>query len=792
MAQDLENRHGTARVVAASPEIRRLRILLVVVFLALLAPISLLINHIYQRLEREQQLQLQSDAEGVITLVNQRMQELLEPEERRGFGEYSFFNLEENTLLNRSSITTSPLSQLPAPSGIPGLVGFFQIDPRGDFSSPVLPQLPDQLLASSTTYGLSPSELERRISLRDSLEATLLAGEADLGRFRGEVSSPGMSKAAPGLTEKRSAASKLISSLEDQERLSRRGDPAKASPPPSLEKKQLGESASGSSLANRANKDFYNESPLDGFEKAKSDGLDRLGGYDTDTAGGSGAADELRSGYRERRKERVLLPSQTSEAEVQQVISNLGSTTGGAGATPLEDQKRENTTIGNLTDRLAGPTSGDTALESGAVILEENLPTGSGSAVEGSTKRRGATPIIESFESELDPFRSAILKSGPKSGQLLFYRKVWRERQRYIQGFVVEPTQFFSKVAELVLTGGGAGQFRQIKVTSGSVVLFSTVFESSSSYPLRLTERKESATSHRGRLASPLAEFEIELARNNAPRTAGALLVDVLSGVILLVLSAGFIGIYRLARDQIILAQKRSDFVSAVSHELKTPLTSIRMYGEMLRSGWVEDEAKRRSYYDFIFFESERLSRLINNVLQLSRLAKSDATLELRAVSPQQVMDTVKSKVASLAATSGFAFEYIEPNKSNDIAGANPAKIEVELDQDAMIQIFINLVDNAIKFAAKSEPKLVQLGYRVQGSGVSFFVRDFGPGVPDDEMRKIFDLFYRVESELTRSTSGTGIGLALVKELATKMNGRVELKNCNPGAKFAVSFGASS
>ena len=102
----------------------------------------------------------------------------------------------------------------------------------------------------------------------------------------------------------------------------------------------------------------------------------------------------------------------------------------------------------------------------------------------------------------------------------------------------------------------------------------------------------------------------------------------------MLVLLVGHYGLYRLGLQQIDLAVQRSDFVSAVSHELKTPLTAIRMYGEMLRAGWVQDEARRQTYYDFIFFESERLSRLIANVLQLARLTNHDAPLDLKEYHP--------------------------------------------------------------------------------------------------------------------------------------------------------------
>ena len=102
---------------------------------------------------------------------------------------------------------------------------------------------------------------------------------------------------------------------------------------------------------------------------------------------------------------------------------------------------------------------------------------------------------------------------------------------------------------------------------------------------------------------------------------------------------------------------------------------------------------------------------------------------------------------------------------------------------------FINLVDNAIKFSASAEKKLIELACREQQDGtVLFTVRDYGPGIPAGQLKKIFTLFYRSESELTRETVGTGIGLALVHQLVAAMNGKVDVRNRGTGAEFRVSF----
>jgi signal transduction histidine kinase len=115
------------------------------------------------------------------------------------------------------------------------------------------------------------------------------------------------------------------------------------------------------------------------------------------------------------------------------------------------------------------------------------------------------------------------------------------------------------------------------------------------------------------------------------------------------------------------------------------------------------------------------------------------------------------------------------------------AQCELQVDADAFIQIIINLVDNALKFSARAENKTVDISVRPRGTdAVIWSVRDYGPGVPQSQMKKIFQLFYRPGSELTRETVGTGIGLALVRQLARAMGGEVDALNREPGAEFEV------
>jgi signal transduction histidine kinase len=262
------------------------------------------------------------------------------------------------------------------------------------------------------------------------------------------------------------------------------------------------------------------------------------------------------------------------------------------------------------------------------------------------------------------------------------------------------------------------------------------------------------------------------------PRGAGFPLVVWAAIIMFVVLSGGLIAMYRFGQKQIALTEQQQNFVSAVSHELKTPLTSIRMYGEMLKAGWASDE-KKQSYYEYIYAEGERLSRLIDNVLTLARIGREHASLTLQAATVGELMDLLRSKLDTQAEQAGFALEFE--------IGQDAAQAVLAVDADALVQIFINLVDNAMKYAAKAERRAVNIAVDRDGSRqIRFAVRDYGPGIPEPEMRRLFELFYRPDTAATRAIAGTGIGLSLVRELATAMRGRVDVKNASPGAEFIL------
>jgi signal transduction histidine kinase len=247
----------------------------------------------------------------------------------------------------------------------------------------------------------------------------------------------------------------------------------------------------------------------------------------------------------------------------------------------------------------------------------------------------------------------------------------------------------------------------------------------------------------------------------------------------LLLVAVGFAGLfalYRMVAVALRFAEQRSNFVAAVSHELKTPLTAIRMYGEMLRDGLVSTDEKRAEYHRTITAESERLSRLIDNVLEFASSERGERPLALRIGPVGAEMARLCDALRPHAAEAGFTLELNAPS-------GLPA---VAFDHDSVAQILVNLVDNALKYARGCSRRVVRIECVEEGGGVALRVRDFGPGVAPHEVGRVFDLFQRGESELTRTTRGTGLGLALVRSLSRRMGARASARNAEGGG-FEVS-----
>ncbi len=391
------------------------------------------------------------------------------------------------------------------------------------------------------------------------------------------------------------------------------------------------------------------------------------------------------------------------------------------------------------------------ALNKGAALRERQKLAAAVEPAEKAAREKDAQ------RGRLDLERPAMNGRVVDATHLVLHRTVVRGRQAFRQGLVVDLTALGTWLREQGLGDEGLAAYAD--------VAFVTPFSAPAPPPAT------SAFVYRHRFAEPFEDVSARLALRPLPGIGDATYVYALSGLLLAVALLGLAALYRMVVVVVSFAERRSSFVAAVSHELKTPLTAIRMYGEMLRDGMVASEAKRNEYYRHITVESERLGRLINNVLEFSRLENGSrqVTLVTGSVAPvvREVVDLVRPHVEG----EGFALQV-------DVEDGLPA---VRFEPDGVMQVLFNLVDNAVKYARDASARVIGVSCRRAADGVRLTVRDHGPGVPSRQLGRIFEPFYRVENELTRRSKGTGLGLALVRGIVERMGGRVTGRNVPEG-----------
>jgi len=240
-------------------------------------------------------------------------------------------------------------------------------------------------------------------------------------------------------------------------------------------------------------------------------------------------------------------------------------------------------------------------------------------------------------------------------------------------------------------------------------------------------------------------------------------------GVLIVMIVIGAVATWRLTRRETEMAQLKSDFVANVSHDLKTPLSVIRMFGETLEMERVTSDAQRREYYHVITRESERLSRLIDNVLDFSRIEGGRRTYQMARAPVEPLIHQTLDAFAYPLRKQGFKVEVrVEPDLP-----------DVSMVAAAVEQALANLVDNAIKYSADRHALRVEA--RGLDGGVAITVADDGIGIPRDEHERIFEKFYRVGRSETQGRRGSGVGLTLVHHVAQAHGGRITVDS-EPGA----------
>jgi len=251
----------------------------------------------------------------------------------------------------------------------------------------------------------------------------------------------------------------------------------------------------------------------------------------------------------------------------------------------------------------------------------------------------------------------------------------------------------------------------------------------------------------------------------------------LLIGLLTIVLLIGVWIVYRNIKKEVELAQIKSDFVSNVSHELRTPLSLISMFSETLEMDRIKSEEKKKEYYSIISQEANRLSKIVNSILNFSKMEAGKRQFSFVDSYLNDVAENVYHSYKFHLEQKGFTF---------NIAKDETIPI-IKIDEEAVSEAIVNLVDNAVKYSANNKEITVRTGLERNYAFIE--VEDKGIGIPEKDQKKIFDKFFRVSSGNVHNVKGSGIGLSIVRHIVDAHKGKIELSSeVNKGSKFRLLF----
>jgi signal transduction histidine kinase len=227
------------------------------------------------------------------------------------------------------------------------------------------------------------------------------------------------------------------------------------------------------------------------------------------------------------------------------------------------------------------------------------------------------------------------------------------------------------------------------------------------------------------------------------------------------------------------LDRLKDEFISTVSHELRTPLTSIRSFSEILLDNPGLELAERNQFLEIVVKESERLTRLINDILDLSRIESGRMEWHLSTCEPQEIIEDALAATSGLFKAKGIT---LEPEFARDLP-------RITVDRDRLMQVVINLLSNAAKFASADGGR-VKVRLARQAGGLAVSVEDDGPGIPADQGEAVFDRFHQLEGdEMTGKPQGWGLGLTICRQIVEHFGGRIWVERAQPrGAVFRFTL----
>jgi signal transduction histidine kinase len=379
----------------------------------------------------------------------------------------------------------------------------------------------------------------------------------------------------------------------------------------------------------------------------------------------------------------------------------------------------------------------------------------------------GSPALLPTLQVEVTPLQSVFLDKE----HIFIFRRIGINNQIFRQGFVIQIQEFMKNLLSSHFSNQPMTRFANLQLTVSQPDLVPVTVQEGTAVanPDFILQRQ---------FPRPFSFLSATLSSDTIPQSSGRGTLKLLVWIIGAVTLLGFLAIYKSVRIVVELSERRAGFVSSVTHELKTPLTNIKMYSEMLEQGIAKDRQREQEYFQVMNSESSRLARLIDNVLEFAKLERKKRPLHIVTGTFEEVLGEIERIMQEKLKQEGF-----------DLAVENNSDQPFGYDREVMVQILINLIDNSIKFGREAAEKHILLRVAPKGKYMNISVSDTGPGIDPAALKKVFDDFYREDNSLTRKTKGTGIGLALVKKFVIAMGGKVTASNNrDAGCKITISL----
>lgn len=460
--------------------------------------------------------------------------------------------------------------------------------------------------------------------------------------------------------------------------------------------------------------------------------------------------------YLDRSQKKVkALPSRQQENRVEEITAGQAQRLSRQSAAQFQAEEEK----ASLKDE---DREGMPAVEAERPVVSSYLST------EDTSPEDTLEPAVpKTFQVEIAPLQSVLISKD----RVFMFRRVVIGQKIYRQGFVIKLATLADHLAATHFIEHPIARYANLRLDTASQ---KGMFPISSA---GVDVRNPAFTLERS-FSFPFDFLSAELTCSMIPRLASRRTLDIMMLLVIGIFVLGFLAIYQSARTVIDLSERRSGFVASVSHELKTPLTNIRMYIELLEQGIAKNPEREQEYFSVLNSESVRLSRLINNVLELSRLENSQRRLHLQEAHIENVFNEIETILGEKARQAGFSMTF-----------ENHCRRPFKYDPEIMMLILTNLIENSLKFGDREPVKKISVNAWQEGASTHVAVTDTGPGIPRKALKKVFDDFYRVEGALTQTTRGTGIGLALVRKFSLLMKGTVLARNNDgPGCTITISL----